>query len=134
MLSNARIFAVIPVTDLDRARDFYEDILGLAVFREEPEQRVVVYRSAGTYLTVYERQTASSGEHTIAGFEIDSDFDAVVDELLDQGITFDTFEIPGVDLPWDDRGVLDDGNRAAVWFKDPDGNVLSVSKTSNRTM
>lgn len=128
MLSNARISAVIPVTDLDRAREFYEDVLGLPVFREELEQGVVMYRSAGTYLTIYERQTPSSGEHTIAGFELGGDFDAAVDALLAHGITFDTFEIPGVDMPWDDRGVLLDGNRAGAWFKDPDGNVLSISK------
>ena len=128
MLSNARISAVIPVTDLARAREFYEGVLGLPVFREIFEQGTVIYRSAGTYLTIYQRQTPSSGEHTIAAFEIDGDFDAVIDGLMAQGITFDTFEIPGVELPWDDRGVLKDGDRGNAWFKDPDGNVIAVGK------
>jgi catechol 2,3-dioxygenase-like lactoylglutathione lyase family enzyme len=128
MLSNARISAVIPVTDLARAHEFYEGVLGLPVFRERLEQGTVIYHSAGTYLTIYQRQTASSGEHTIAGFELEGDFDAVVDGLMARGITFDTFEIPGVDLPWDDRGVLNDANRPSAWFKDPDGNVLVVGK------
>jgi catechol 2,3-dioxygenase-like lactoylglutathione lyase family enzyme len=127
MLSNARISAVIPVTDLARARDFYEGILGLPVLREVLDQATVIYQSAGTYLMIYQRQTASSGEHTIAGFEVEGDFDAVVDALISYGITFDTFEIPGVDMPWDDRGVLNDGTRASAWFKDPDGNVLAIS-------
>jgi catechol 2,3-dioxygenase-like lactoylglutathione lyase family enzyme len=126
MLSNARISAVIPVTDLARARDFYEGILGLPLLTEVLDQGTVIYQSTGTYLTVYQRQTASSGQHTIAAFELGGDFDAVVDALMSYGITFDTFEIPGVDLPWDDRGVLNDGTRATAWFKDPDGNVLAI--------
>jgi catechol 2,3-dioxygenase-like lactoylglutathione lyase family enzyme len=126
MLSNARISAVIPVTDLTRARDFYEGLLGLPVFSEILEQATVIYQSAGTYLTVYQRQTASSGEHTIAAFDVGSDFNAVAEALMAQGITFDTFEIPGVDMPWDERGVLNDGIHSVAWFKDPDGNVLSI--------
>jgi catechol 2,3-dioxygenase-like lactoylglutathione lyase family enzyme len=128
MLSNARISAVIPVTNLGRARQFYEGVLGLTPYQIDEQQATILYRSAGTYLTVYQRQTASSGEHTIAGFDLEGDFDAVVDALLQQGITFDTFEIPGVEMPWDDRGVLNDGTRASAWFKDPDGNVLVISK------
>jgi len=128
MLSNSRISAVIPVTDLARARQFYEGVLGLTVLREILEQGTVIYHSAGTYLTIYQRQTASSGEHTIAAFELEGDFDAVIDRLSARGVTFDTFEIPGVDLPWDDRGVLKDGNRSSAWFKDPDGNVLAIGK------
>ena len=128
MLANATFTAVIPVTDLDRARDFYEGVLELNVFRAIPEQGTVVYESNGTRLLIYQRQTASSGEHTVAGFEIEGDFDAVVDGLLARGVTFDTFEIPGVELPWDERGVLNDGQRASAWFKDPDGNVLALSQ------
>lgn len=126
MLSNARISAVIPVTNLVRSREFYEGVLGLAVFTERLDQGTVIYHSAGTYLSIYQRQTASSGEHTIAGFEIEGDFDTVVNGLLAHGVRFDTFEIPGVDLPWDDRGVLKVGNQASAWFKDPDGNVLAI--------
>lgn len=126
MFSNAKMIATIPVTDIDRARDFYEGLLGLNVYREEPEQGAVLYQGGGTMLLVYQRATPSSGEHTVATFQLEQGFDDAVDYLLDNGITFDTFEIPGVELPWDERGVLDDGNRASAWFKDPDGNVLAV--------
>jgi catechol 2,3-dioxygenase-like lactoylglutathione lyase family enzyme len=128
MLANATFTAVIPVTDLDRARDFYEGVLELNVYQAVPEQGTIVYESHGTHLLIYQRQTASSGEHTVAGFELQGDFDAVVDGLLARGVTFDTFEIPGVELPWDERGVLNDGQRASAWFKDPDGNVLALSQ------
>lgn len=126
MLSNAKIAAVIPVTDLARAREFYEGVLGLSVLHEDPRQATVVYESGGTMLTVYQRATASSGEHTIAGFILDEGFDAIVDGLLAQGVRFDTFELPGGTNPWDERGVLIDGDNRAAWFKDPDGNVLSI--------
>ncbi|MAS36301.1 MAG: glyoxalase [Anaerolineaceae bacterium] len=128
MLSNAKISAVVPVTDLGRARDFYEGVLGLSVWREDQERGTVLYHGAGTYLLIYVRQTASSGEHTIVAFEIEGDADAVLDGLIEQGITFDTFEIPGVEMQWDDRGVLKDGAMVAAWFKDPDGNVINVGQ------
>lgn len=128
MFANARISAVIPVTDINRARNFYEGLLGLSVFRYEEEQRTVIYQSGGTFLTVYERATASSGEHTIAAFEITGDFDAVADALLANGITFDTFEIPGVEIPWDERGVVKDRGLSSAWFKDPFGNVLAIEQ------
>src|SRR5262245_6028512 len=105
MLTNAKIGAVIPVTDLDRARKFYEGVLGLPILKEDLAMGSVFYSSAGTYLQIYQRPTASSGEHTIAGFELGDGFDAAVDDLIAHGITFDTFEIPGVNLPWDERGV-----------------------------
>jgi catechol 2,3-dioxygenase-like lactoylglutathione lyase family enzyme len=126
MFSNAKIMPTIPVTDIDRARDFYEGLLGLDVYMEDEEQGSVLYESAGTRLLVYQRATASSGEHTVASFQLEDDFDDAIDYLLDNGITFDTFEMPGMDLPWDDRGVLSDGQRSTAWFKDPDGNVLAV--------
>ena len=128
MLANARISAVVPVTNLDRARDFYEGLLGLDVLSEDLDQGAVTYESGGTYLLIYQRATPSSGDHTIAGFDVGDDFDDVVDQLMANNVTFDTFDVPGMDLPWDERGVLWDGTRASAWFKDPDGNVLVISK------
>ena len=128
MLSNARVHAVIPVTDLGRARQFYEGVLGLTVKQVQEQRGTVVYECGGTHLEIYRRQSASSGDHTIAGFELSDDFDAVVDSLVAKGLTFDTFTIPGVPLHWDARGVLKDGDRGAAWFKDPDGNVLVITQ------
>jgi catechol 2,3-dioxygenase-like lactoylglutathione lyase family enzyme len=128
MFSNATITAIIPVTDLERARDFYEGLLGFQIYTEQLEQGSVTYKSRSTFLTVYQRQTASSGEHTVAAFDLAADFDDVVNELLDSGIIFDTFDIPGVDMPWDERGVLSDGDMSSAWFKDPDGNVLAIGR------
>lgn len=127
MLSNAKITAVVPVTDLSRARQFYEGTLGLTPKHLLPQQMVAEYENAGTSLIVYQRETASSGEHTIAGFTLGQDeFNAAVKSLLERGVTFDVFNPPGVQMDWDDQGVLREKNGAAAWFKDPDGNVLSL--------
>lgn len=126
MFSNAKMIATIPVTDIDRAHDFYEGLLGLNVYQVNEEQGSVLYQGGGTMLLVYQRATPSSGEHTVASFQLEDNFDDAIEYLLDNGITFDTFEIPGMDLPWDDRGVLSDGQHSTAWFKDPDGNVLAV--------
>ncbi len=128
MPTNTRIISVIPVTNLTRAREFYEDLLGLSIYIEVPEQALVTYHSNGTYLSIYQRQSASSGDHTIAGFEVGNDFDNIVNRLLANGLRFETFEIPGMDNAWDNRGVLAEGNRASAWFKDPDGNFLVISR------
>jgi catechol 2,3-dioxygenase-like lactoylglutathione lyase family enzyme len=130
MFSRAKITAVIPVTDIDRARIFYEDLLGLPIHEEIPEQNTMIYSAGGTYLLIYQRATASAGDHTIAGFELGDAFDDVVDYLLDNGIVLDTFEIPGVEMPWDDRGVLWEGDRASAWLKDPDGNVIAITRNA----
>jgi len=129
MLTNASVMAVIPVTDIARAREFYEGVLELEVIREILEQGTVVYQLSGTHLLIYQRATASSGEHTVASFQVGEDFDQIVDGLIARGITFDTFEIPGVELPWDDRGVLMSEEMSTGWFKDPDGNVLALGTT-----
>jgi catechol 2,3-dioxygenase-like lactoylglutathione lyase family enzyme len=126
MLSNARIGAVIPVTDLDRARSFYERVLGLHVGRVMEAQRTVFYEQNGTRLTIYERQTPSSGEHTIATLSLGEDFGSAVQNLVNQGVTFDTFEIPGVQMDWDEYGILHDGSQQTGWFTDPDGNILAI--------
>jgi catechol 2,3-dioxygenase-like lactoylglutathione lyase family enzyme len=126
MLSNARIGAVIPVTDLERARSFYEGVLGLQVGQVIQDQMTVIYHQGGTRLTVYQRATASSGEHTITTFSLGADFESAVSSLLNQGVAFDTFEVPGVELDWDANGILHDGPQQTGWFKDPDGNILAI--------
>jgi catechol 2,3-dioxygenase-like lactoylglutathione lyase family enzyme len=126
MLSNSLVHPTIPTTNLERARAFYEDVLGLTVSLEREDG--VVYRCGGTYLTLFERATASSGEHTVASWQVEN-LDEVADELIARGVEFDTFEMPGMELNWDDRGILDMGEMMrGGWFRDPDGNVLAIGQ------
>jgi catechol 2,3-dioxygenase-like lactoylglutathione lyase family enzyme len=81
MLTDARITAIVPTTDLARARSFYEETLGLTDSGASTPGPEVVYRcGGGTLLQVYERPTAGDAEHTLASWEV-GDVRAAVDEL-----------------------------------------------------
>ena len=129
MFEHASVHPTIPCTNLERARAFYEGVLGLPVVREEVQMHGVFYRVGNGYLNIFERESASAG-HTVANFLLSSaELDAAVDALLAKGVTFDTWEIPGMaESPFDARGVLTtpDGQSGA-WFRDPDGNVLALT-------
>jgi catechol 2,3-dioxygenase-like lactoylglutathione lyase family enzyme len=110
MLSSARVAATLAVTDLERARRFYEDTLGLDVEAEVAE--TVRYScGAGTGLAIFERPMTPV-DRTVAAFEVD-DIEAEVAELRARGI-----EVEGVIK-------LPSGIRRA-FFKDPDGNVIGM--------
>jgi catechol 2,3-dioxygenase-like lactoylglutathione lyase family enzyme len=125
----------VPCTDLDRARKFYIDTLGLTEFefpipedaagRQSEEQVLVLSSGGGTMLVVYERETPTKADHTAAGWMV-SNFNEVANKLINRGITFEVYpEMEGVE--WDARGVgtSTEGYHGA-WFKDPEGNILSL--------
>jgi catechol 2,3-dioxygenase-like lactoylglutathione lyase family enzyme len=127
MLSNGKISAVVPVTNLARARNFYEGTLGLTPNSNVESAGAIEYENAGSMLILYERETPTSGEHTTLGFMLSAaDFEAAVDGLRAKGVTFDVWNPPGVELSWDSKGVMRMDNGASAWFKDPDGNVISL--------
>lgn len=129
MLGNSPISAVLPTTDIARARQFYVETLGLT---EVPIQITgsegnLILQSGGTTVVVYYREEPTKAEHTAAGWMVE-DIDAVIDGLIARGITFETYpDLPGA--TWDERGVSmsEDGLKGA-WFKDPDGNILGVAQ------
>jgi catechol 2,3-dioxygenase-like lactoylglutathione lyase family enzyme len=126
MLSDHLAMPCLAVTDLDRARRFYEQTLGLRT-RDVPgmdEAMGVVYATKDGGLLVYPSQHAGTNKATAVSFSIaDEAFDAEVAALRAAGVTFQTFEMPSGS--WED-GVLVDGGMRAAWFADPDGNVLNV--------
>lgn len=124
MLGNAPVHPTIPVTDLERARGFYGKQLGLDV--EDESQGHLMFRcGGGTRLTVFERATPSSGEHTMCSFEVD-DVDAVVETLEAAGVEFETFpEMPDVEI---DGVVHRFAGFAGAWTRDPDGNLIAIAQ------
>ena len=125
MLANAPITPVLPSTDLERSKKFYTEKLGLTV-KSEHHGGVSFSAGGGTELFVYERPP-SIAEHTLAAFRVD-DLEAVVDELTTKGVVFEKYDFPG--LKTDEKGiaVMDSDNEKAAWFKDPDGNILSIGQ------
>jgi catechol 2,3-dioxygenase-like lactoylglutathione lyase family enzyme len=123
MLSDARITAIVPTTDLARAREFYEQTLGLQDTGASTPGPEVIYRCGGdTLLEVYERPTAGDAQHTLASWEV-SDVPATVEDLRGRGVRFEDYDLPEFKT---EDGIVTNGDFQAAWFRDPDGNILCV--------
>jgi catechol 2,3-dioxygenase-like lactoylglutathione lyase family enzyme len=126
-LSDSRVGALMAVSDLDRARRFYEGQLGL-VAGEEEEQGVTYPCADGTGIFIYlSPENAGTSSATIAGWFVD-DLDQTMDELASRGVSFERYDQPG--LKTDEHGVFDAGRFRAAWFRDPDGNTMALNSPS----
>lgn len=125
MLTDAPIVAVVPVTDLNKSKDFCTNMLGLKIVREM-EQEMILEAGNGTQLQIYKRPPTPT-VHTLASFKV-SDIEATIDELTQKGITFEQYDFPGIKT--DAKGIATHGNLKAAWFKDPDGHILCVNQFS----
>jgi catechol 2,3-dioxygenase-like lactoylglutathione lyase family enzyme len=113
------------VSDLDRARRFYEGQLGL-VPGDEEEAGVTYPCADGTGIFVYlSPDNAGKSPATIAGWFVD-DLDQTMDELASRGVSFERYDQPG--LKTDERGVFDAGRFRAAWLRDPDGNTMALNE------
>jgi catechol 2,3-dioxygenase-like lactoylglutathione lyase family enzyme len=121
MLGKADATPMIAVTDLDRARSFYENALGLKAKEEWGEG--VTLESGDTLINLYKSEFAGTNKATALNFEVD-DIDKEVSELKEKGIFFEKYDLPGLQ-PQGDLYVGEGGFKTA-WFKDPDGNILSL--------
>jgi len=127
-LSECKIGPAAAVTDIDRAAEFYEGVLGL-VAQDLPagmEDGMRRYACGeGTQLFVYESaENAGTNKATLAGFQV-SDFDAMHTGLKQRGVTFEQYD--SEDSKTDDDGVIDAGDFKVAFFKDPDGNIFSIN-------
>jgi catechol 2,3-dioxygenase-like lactoylglutathione lyase family enzyme len=127
-LKDCKIGALMAVSDLDAARRFYEDQLGLVP--GEVEQEAVRYFCAqGTSLFVYlQPHNAGASPATLAGWTVD-DLDQIMDGLRARGVRFEQYDQPGIKT--DARGVFDGGDFRAAWVKDPDGNTMAITQFSS---
>ena len=120
MLADSTVFATVAVSDIAAGKAFYGETLGLAQVDENPGG--VMYQSGGGKIFVYQSTTAGKGEATCAAWSV-NDVAACVSELKAKGVVFETYDVPGA--TWNGE-VADFGSMQAAWFKDPDGNILSV--------
>ena len=122
-LNNYEVGAGIAVSDMDRAREFYEGKLGLSG-GEDSSDGGRTYRCAGrTAIHVYPSAHAGESAATLAGWEVD-DLEAVVDELSSRGVRFEQYDQPPIVT--DEKGIASFPDGRVAYFKDPDGNTLSV--------
>ena len=119
MFTNTKAFSGFAVDDVERARAFYGDTLGL---KTSEENGLLTLHIAGDRPTlIYPRPGHEPAAYTILNFPVD-DIDVAVDALVERGVEFERYE--GMDQ--DERGVMRSGGPYIAWFTDPAGNVLSV--------
>lgn len=125
-LSNANISPTIPASDMERAKKFYEEKLGLKKQSETPAG--AVYQcGGGTWFFLFPSPNAGKCPTTYAGWEV-KDIDAEVKEFKAKGVVFEEYDTPAYKTV-DGVATLPDGTKAA-WFKDSEGNILAISKMS----
>jgi catechol 2,3-dioxygenase-like lactoylglutathione lyase family enzyme len=127
MLANAPVFAILVAEDIERAKRFYVERLGLqpAELPGVPQDSALFGCGEGTMLYVYQREGGTKAEHTVAGWRVD-DIEKAVAELRQRGIVFEQYEMAG--LQTDERGIAESGGAKSAWFKDSEGNILAISQ------
>jgi len=125
MLSGSRVEANIPASDLERARNFYADTMGLTPTQEFGGEALAYRTASGTAFNIYRTDYAGQAGHTIAQWHVD-DIESEVHDLKAKGVTFEVYDMPGV--LWDGEIASIEGLGRAAWFKDSEGNIMCVDQ------
>jgi catechol 2,3-dioxygenase-like lactoylglutathione lyase family enzyme len=124
MLKDTRAFSGFSVDDVEAAKRFYGETLGLEVTEEGPG--IVLHLAGGNNVLAYGKPDHQPATFTILNFEVD-DIEGTVDALAERGVEFERYEQFADDF--DERGIFRGEGPLIAWFKDPAGNVLSVIVT-----
>jgi len=122
MLGDKDAVANLAVKNLDTARKFYEGTLGLTQVATEGDE-LIAFKSGNSTLFVYRSQYAGTNQATAVTWVVGDEVDGVVRSLKAKGVTFEHYAMPGLERQGD---VHVGGDMKIAWFKDPDGNILSV--------
>jgi catechol 2,3-dioxygenase-like lactoylglutathione lyase family enzyme len=122
MLGQKNALATVAVKDLEVARKFYEGTLGLKVAGPTGPE-VLTFESGSSKILVYKSQFAGTNQATAVTWPVGEEVDAIVRDLKAKGVTFENYDFPNVTHEGD---VHVFGRMRNAWFKDPDGNILSV--------
>ena len=121
VLTDSPAFSGFSVDDLDRARRFYEDVLGLRLTDEAMAGVARLQLGGGAHVLVYAKADHVPATFTVLNFPV-PDVEQAVDELTGRGVEFLRYDTP----PTDEKGIMRAGGPLIAWFTDPAGNVLSV--------
>ena len=126
MLKDRNSSAIVAVADIDRARTFYRDILGLTLEQdgEGDMSGVLGFRTGDTWLSVYRSDYAGTNRANAVTWNMKGDLKETVRALLDKGVVFENYgDMDGMTFA---DGVYSAGAVKLAWFKDPDGNILHL--------
>ena len=121
VLAESPAFSGFSVNDLETARRFYEDTLGLRTSDVEMDGLCRLELGGGGYVLVYAKADHTPATFTVLNFPV-PDVEQAVDDLVARGVRFERYENP----PTDDKGIMRAGGPLIAWFTDPAGNVFSV--------
>ncbi len=122
MLGSKDVLATIAVKDLKAAAGFYENTLGLKKESTEGDQ-AITYVSGHSRVIVYQSEYAGTNKATSANWVVGNDLESIVKGLGKKGVTFEHYDMPGITRNGD---IHIAGDLKVAWFKDPDGNILSL--------
>jgi catechol 2,3-dioxygenase-like lactoylglutathione lyase family enzyme len=131
MLEDSDVAARLPAQDLERARAFYAEKLGLEPIEERPGG--LRYRCGSGTFSLFETSGRASGEHTQMAWKV-ADLESTVDDLRRRGVVFEEYDVPGIETS---AGIAEvDGNypsdggigERAAWFRDSEGNLLGIGQ------
>jgi catechol 2,3-dioxygenase-like lactoylglutathione lyase family enzyme len=113
---------VLPAKDLQRARQYYHDKLGLDPNAEH--EGMVTYRTDGGTFDVYETPNAGTAQNTQMCWATD-DLDAEMRQMRERGVVFEDYDVPGLKTV---DGVASDDEMRTAWFRDSEGNFLCITQ------
>ena len=122
MFADHEVMATIAVRNLKTARTFYENTVGLKPAAKQREG-TVAFQCGSSILLIYESQFAGTNKATSATWRAGDEVDAIARTLKAKGVTFEHYEFPGMTLQGDVHVM---GAHRVAWFKDQDGNILSI--------
>jgi predicted enzyme related to lactoylglutathione lyase len=120
MFKDTKAFSGFSVNDIQKAKKFYGETLGLAV--SEAHDLLTLHLAGGTAVLIYPKPNHTPATFTILNFPVDN-IEEAVDQLTKRGVRFERYE---GELKTDQKGIFRGGGPLIAWFKDPAGNILSV--------
>jgi catechol 2,3-dioxygenase-like lactoylglutathione lyase family enzyme len=121
VFKETRAFSGFSVNDIQKAKEFYSQVLGLEV--SEMNGLLNLHIAGGSEILIYPKPDHTPATFTILNFPV-ANLEQAVDELTERGVRFERYNKP--DLTTDEKGVFRGGGPLIAWFKDPAGNILSV--------
>jgi len=122
MLTLAPATTILPVRDLDRARRFYENALGLRALGAQQDGKFLFALGDGGTLALFPKADGTRAEHTAISFKVDR-IGVAITQLKEAGVVFEDYDFPGLKTV---AHVCVLGSEKAAWFKDPEGNILCL--------
>ena len=121
MQKEIKIMPTLPATDLNRAKSFYENKLGLKTVRAINGE-LIMSSGNGVNISIYKRETPTKADHTVLTFEVEK-IEPEIKILKSKGVIFEDYDMPSLKAT---NHIYQRGAEKAAWFKDTEGNILCI--------